>query len=73
MTDQTAQSHCTFTHPELPDIEWRLERGSGGDPGLPSTWMTLVGTRQETPAPTDDIPNPDPITVEVARIGFAGP
>lgn len=63
----------SFTHPDLPDIAFTLERGSGGDPGLPSSWMTLVGTRQETPSPTEDIADPGPITVEVCRIGFAGP
>ena len=63
----------TFDLPDLPDVTFTVERGSGGDTGLPSTWITIVGTRPETPEPTDDIPNPDPITVEVCRIGFAGP
>ena len=63
----------TFTLDDLPDIVFTAQRGSGGDSGLPSNWITITGTRQETPAPTDDIPDPDPIEVEVCRIGFAGP
>lgn len=63
----------TFTIDDLPNVAFTIERGSGGDSGLPSNWLTLVGTRQETPAPTDDIPAPEPVTVEVCRIGFAGP
>lgn len=66
-------SATTFTLDDLPGVTFTVERGSGGESGLPSTWITLVGTRQETPAPTDDIPDPDPIDVEVCRIGFAGP
>lgn len=63
----------TFTLADLPDVTFTATRGSGGDPGLPSSWITVTGVRQETPAPTDDIPDPEPVDVEVCRIGFAGP
>lgn len=62
-----------FTVEDLPDVVFTVERGSGGDSGLPSNWLTIVGVREETPDPTDDIPNPEPTSVEVCRIGFAGP
>ena len=63
----------TFTLDDLPDVAFTVERSSGGEAGLPSNWITIVGTRQEVPSPTDDIPDPGPVTVEVCRIGFAGP
>ncbi len=63
----------SFTLDDLPDVTFTVDRGSLGEPGLPSTWITIVGTRREIPAPTADIPDPDPITVEVCRVGFAGP
>ncbi|MGB6246124.1 hypothetical protein [Gordonia sp. (in: high G+C Gram-positive bacteria)] len=66
-------SATTFTLDELPDVTFTVERGSGGEPGLPSTWITIVGTQMGTTAPTDDIPNPTPVAVEVFRAGFVGP
>ena len=64
---------ASFTLPDLPDVMFTVERGSGGESGLPSNWLTIVGTRTETPAPTPDIPDPEPVEVEVCRAGFAGP
>jgi len=66
-------SATTFTLDDLPDVTFTVERGSGGEAGMPSNWITIVGTRIETPEPTEDIPKPDPIEVEVCRVGFAGP
>ena len=55
----------TFTHPDLPDITFEVTRGSGGQAGLPSNWISIVGTR-----PSDE-PDHDPIIV--CQAGFAGP
>ncbi len=66
-------SNLTFEFDELPGVLFTATRGSQGEPGLPSNWITIVGTRRETPDPTADIPDPEPVTVEVCRVGFAGP
>lgn len=60
-----ADTAVTFTLPELPDVTFTVERGSGGQAGLPSNWVGITGTR----------PNPDPdgAPIVVCQAGFAGP
>lgn len=65
MPDETPTPAVTFTHPDLPDITFEVTRGSGGQAGLPSNWISIVGTR-----PAED-PDHDPIIV--CQAGFAGP
>lgn len=55
----------TFVLPDLPDVTFAVTRGSGGQAGLPSNWISIVGTR-----PSDE-PGQDPIIV--CKAGFAGP
>ena len=59
----------TFTLPELPDVTFQVTRGSGGDSGLPSNWITLRGTKPGVP--TEDDTDPEPVVV--CQLGFAGP
>ena len=67
------QEPTTFTIPDIPDITFTATRGSGGQAGLPSNWITIRGTRLVMPAPTDDVPEPTPIEEVVCEVGFAGP
>ncbi|AXH47247.2 hypothetical protein SEA_DELRIO_27 [Gordonia phage DelRio] len=58
-----------FTIDDLPDVTFTVERGSGGDAGLPANWLRLVATRPGIA--TEEDPEPAPVTV--CEIGFAGP
>ncbi|QWS68141.1 hypothetical protein SEA_VANLEE_23 [Gordonia phage VanLee] len=33
-----------FTLDEIPGVDFEVAFGSGGEPGLPSTWLRIVGT-----------------------------
>lgn len=65
--------NTTFELPDIPDVTFTVTRGSGGTAGLPSNWISIVGTRLVMPQPTDDIPEPTPVEEVVCEIGFAGP
>lgn len=62
-----------FTLDDLPDVTFTVERGTQGEAGLPSNWVTITGTREIVPEPTDDIPDPTPVVETVCQVGFAGP
>ncbi|QDF15400.1 hypothetical protein SEA_MOLLYMUR_39 [Gordonia phage Mollymur] len=55
--------------PETPGVTYTSSYGSGGQSGLPSNWIRIIGTRPGVP--TEDNPDPDPIVV--LDVGFAGP
>lgn len=49
----------TFTLDDLPGVVFTVERGTGGNPELPSNWMKLVGMNEAGET--------------VCDIGFLGP
>ena len=60
-----ADNEAVFEFGDLPDVTFAVTRGTGGQAGLPSNWISIVGTR-----PAED-PDQDPIIV--CQAGFAGP
>lgn len=57
----------TFTLDDLPDVTFHVARGA--DEQQPGNWITITATQPG--APTEDDPEPKPITV--CQLGFAGP
>lgn len=60
-----ADNEAVFEFGDLPGVTFTAVRGSGGESGLPSNWISVTATQ-----PADD-PEHDPIIV--CQVGFAGP